>query len=162
MDGAFRENPYQETPFLRGVFVSSGRQSGMARSGVLGSLASFKDREWRLPDTGRGLFLHDLFGTILPKERGMFRLIDEYLSWRTATRNLGLAAWLLVLLAGVGLSSLAYVQIRGAMEPVQTAFPRAPKLGTDLSIRITSYNVCYTKLLRPCSPSTSSPLSWRA
>ncbi len=126
VDGAFSENPYQETPYLRGVFVSSGRQSGMARSGVLGGLDSFKGKEWRLPDTGRGLFLHDLFATILPRERGLFRLIDEYLSWRTATRTMGLAAWLLALLACVGLSSLAYVQVKGAMEPVRTAFPRAP------------------------------------
>ena len=133
VEGAFHENPYQETPFLRGLFVSSGRQSGMARSGVLGNLESFKDKEWRLPDTGRGLFLHDIFSTILPKERGLFRRIDEYLSWRTATRNLGLTAWLLVLLAGVGLSSLAYVQIKDAVVQVREAFPRSPRLGVELT-----------------------------
>jgi type VI secretion system protein ImpL len=133
VEGAFHENPYQETPFLRGLFVSSGRQSGMARSGVLGGLESFKDKEWRLPDTGRGLFLHDIFSTILPRERGLFKRIDEYLSWRTATRNLGLAAWLLVLLAGVGLSSLAYVQIRDAVDQVHAAFPKAPRLGLELT-----------------------------
>ncbi len=132
IEGAFCENPYQETPFLRGLFVSSGRQSGMTRSGVLGALESLKGKEWRLPDTGRGLFLHDFFSTILPRERGLFRHIDEYITWRTATRGLGLLAWLLAMLAVVGLSSMAYVKTRRAMDPVYAAFPKAPALGLGL------------------------------
>lgn len=146
VDGAFSENPYQETPFLRGLFVSSGRQAGMARSGVLQGLDSLKDKEWRLPDTGRGLFLHDFFAAILPKDRGMFRLIDEYVSWRSATRNVGLAAWLLVLLGAVGLSSLAYVQVRGALEPVQTAFPRAPHLGAGTAMDMVQLGLLRDKI----------------
>lgn len=132
VEGAFSENPYQETPFLRGFFISSGRQSGMTRSSVLGSLESFQNKEWQLPDTGRGLFLHDFFSTILPRDRGLFRHIDEYLSWRLATRSLGLLAWLLAMLAVIGLSSMAFVKIRGAMEPVRTAFPQTPRLGAGL------------------------------
>ncbi|MFH1019075.1 MAG: type VI secretion protein IcmF/TssM N-terminal domain-containing protein [Pseudomonadota bacterium] len=133
VDGAFRENPYQETPFLRGFFISSGRQSGLTRSGVLGSLESFKDRQWRLPDTGLGLFLHDFFAAILPKDRAGFRPLGEYLSWRTATMNLALGAWLLLLLTGIGLSSLSYVQIREAMQPVHASFAKAPVLGENLA-----------------------------
>lgn len=133
VDGAFRENPYQETPFLRGFFISSGRQSGLTRSGVLGSLESFKDCQWRLPDTGLGLFLHDFFAAILPKDRSGFRPLGEYLSWRTATLNLALGAWLLLLLTGLGLSSLSYVQIRDAMQPVHASFAKAPVLGENLA-----------------------------
>ncbi|MBI5520498.1 MAG: hypothetical protein HY916_10635 [Desulfovibrio sp.] len=132
VEGAFNENPYQETPFLRGIFISSGRQSGMTSSGVLSSLESLKGKQWRLPDTGRGLFLHDFFAAILPRERGLIRRIDEYLSWRTATRSLGLLAWMLAMLAVIGLSSMAFVRIRQAMEPVRTAFPATPRLGLGL------------------------------
>lgn len=133
VDGAFSENPYQETPFLRGLFISSGRQSGLARSGVLGSLESFKDRQWRLPDTIKGLFLHDFFDAILPKDRGGYRPLGEYLSWRKATGNLALAAWLLLLLTGIGLAGFAYVHVRQAMEPVYTSFHQPQQLGRDLA-----------------------------
>lgn len=147
IEGAFSENPYQETPYLRGFFISSGRQSGMTRSSVLGSLESLKDKQWRLPDTGRGLFLHDFFSTILPRERGLFRHIDEYLSWRTATRSLGLLAWMLTLLAVIGLSSLAFVKIRGAMEPVRTAFPETPRLGAGLEADLVHVGLLRDKIV---------------
>jgi type VI secretion system protein ImpL len=147
IEGAFSENPYQETPYLRGFFISSGRQSGMTRSSVLGSLESLKDKQWRLPDTGRGLFLHDFFSTILPRERGLFRHIDEYLSWRTATRSLGLLAWMLTLLAVIGLSSLAFVKVRGAMEPVRTAFPASPRLGAGLDADLVHLGLLRDKIV---------------
>jgi len=131
--GAFHENPYQETPFLRGFFISSGRQAGSVRSGVLGALASFKERQWRLPDTGLGLFLHDFFDAILPGDRAGFRPIGEYLSWRKATANLALAAWLLLLLTAIGLSGFAYRHVRQAIEPAHASFPQAPQLGARLA-----------------------------
>ncbi|TVR00701.1 MAG: hypothetical protein EA399_03155 [Desulfovibrionales bacterium] len=133
IEGAFHENPYQETPYFRGLFISSGRQSGLSRSGLLGGLETFKDRQWRLPDTGRGLFLHDFFAAILPKDRYGFRMLGEYLSWRRATTNLALGAWMLLLLTLIGLSSLSYVQIRKAMQPVYETFPQAPAMGADLA-----------------------------
>jgi type VI secretion system protein ImpL len=133
VDGAFHDNPYQETPFFRGLFISSGRQSGLTRSGVLGSLSSFKDRQWPLPETGLGLFLHDFFDVILPKDRAGYRPLVEYLSWRRATSNLALAAWLLLLVTGMGLSGLSYVHVRNAMQPVYASFDRAPQLGTSLA-----------------------------
>lgn len=132
ISGAFNENPYQETPYLRGIFISSGRQSGMTRSGVLGALDSLKDKAWRLPDTGRGLFLHDFFSTILPRDRGLISRLDEYLSWHRATRSLGLLAWMLCMAVVIGLTSMSYLRQREAMEPVRQSFPRTPKLGVGL------------------------------
>ncbi len=131
--GAFHDNPYQETPFLRGFFISSGRQAGSVRSGVLGALASFKERQWHLPDTGLGLFLHDFFDAILPGDRAAFRPLGEYLSWRKATTHLALAAWLLLLLTGIGLTGFAYRHVRQAMAPAHAAFPQAPQLGVRLA-----------------------------
>ncbi|MBI5550797.1 MAG: hypothetical protein HY911_04760 [Desulfobacterales bacterium] len=133
VDGAFNENPYQETPFFRGFFISSGRQSGLTRSGVLGSLESFKECRWRLPDTGLGLFLSDFFDAILPKDRAGHRPLGEYLSWRKATANLALGAWLLLLLTGIGLASFAYIHVRQAMQPVYASFGQTPVLGANLA-----------------------------
>lgn len=133
VNGAFHENPYQETPFFRGFFISSGRQSGLTRSGVLGSLESFKDRQWRLPDTGLGLFLHDFFDAILPKDRAGYRLLGEYLLWRKTTVRLALAAWLLLLLTVIGLTSFAYVNARQAMAPIYASYNRTPSLGASVA-----------------------------
>ncbi len=133
VEGAFHENPYQETPFFRGVFISSGRQSGLARTGVLGGLDSFKNRQWRLPDTGLGLFLQDFFDAILPKDRASHRPLGEYLSWRKATANLALAAWLLLLITGIGLAGFSYLHLRQVMQPMHAAFGQTPKLGANLS-----------------------------
>ncbi|MGD9971506.1 MAG: type VI secretion protein IcmF/TssM N-terminal domain-containing protein [Desulfatirhabdiaceae bacterium] len=133
VEGAFHESTYLETPFLRGVFFSSAQQSGLARTEILGELESFKNREWRLPNTMDGLFLHDFFDLILPVDRNKFKQLKEYLSWRKATFNLGLAAWLLLLLAGVGLTSFSYFKIRQSMEPVYQVCSRAPDVGKNLA-----------------------------
>ena len=146
VQGAFHENPYQETPFFRGFFISSGRQSGLVNSCVLSSLESLKDRNWRLPETGRGLFLHDFFGTILPKDRSGFRPIREYLSWKKSTASLALGAWLLFLLTGIGLSSLSYVNIRQAMQPVYDSFPQTPEMGESLPQDIVTLGLMRDKI----------------
>jgi type VI secretion system protein ImpL len=72
MKGAFHVNPYQETPMLRGLFFSSGRQEGSPYSHFLNALGLIEDREV-LPGTSKGLFLHDFFARILPKERSRSR-----------------------------------------------------------------------------------------
>ncbi len=45
MKGAFQENPYQETPILRGLFFSSGRQEGSPYSHFLQALGLIEERE---------------------------------------------------------------------------------------------------------------------
>lgn len=138
VEGAFHENPYQETPFFRGVFISSGRQSGLTRSGVLGSLDSLKDCQWHLPDTGLGLFLQDFFDAILPRDRTGHRPLGEYLSWRRATANLALAAWLLLLITGIGLAGFSYLHLRQTLQPAYEAFHQAPQLGASLADDLTT------------------------
>ena len=69
--GAFQENPYQETPIVRGVYFSSGRQEGTPYSHFLNELGLIGEKEV-LPGTNRGLFLHDFFSTILPGDRKLF------------------------------------------------------------------------------------------
>ncbi len=40
MRGAFQENPYQETPILRGIYFSSGRQEGTPYSHFLSRIGT--------------------------------------------------------------------------------------------------------------------------
>ena len=96
--GAFQENPYQETPILRGLFYSSGRQEGSPYSHFLNALGLIGEREV-LPGTNKGLFLHDFFARILPRERTLFAPTLRAIEWSQLTRNLGLASWIAVALA---------------------------------------------------------------
>ncbi|MBI5657910.1 MAG: type VI secretion system protein ImpL, partial [Geobacter sp.] len=68
----FQENPYQETPLLRGIFFSSGRQEGTPFSHFLSALGLIHSRDV-LKGTNKGLFLHDFFARILPTDRNLFR-----------------------------------------------------------------------------------------
>ena len=109
MKGAFQENPYQETPILRGLFFSSGRQEGSPYSHFLQALGLIEEREV-LPGTSKGLFLHDVFAKILPKDRTLFAPTRRSLEWTRITRNLGLTSWIALGLAICGLLSFAFVK----------------------------------------------------
>ncbi|HEX9024198.1 MAG TPA: type VI secretion protein IcmF/TssM N-terminal domain-containing protein, partial [Geobacteraceae bacterium] len=106
---AFQENPYQETPILRGLYFSSGRQEGTPYSHFLKALGLISDKDV-LPGTTRGLFLHDFFAGILPRDRGLFSPTRRALEWQLITRNLGLASWVLVGLALSGFLSYSFVK----------------------------------------------------
>jgi type VI secretion system protein ImpL len=108
MQGMFQANPYQETPLLRGLFFSSGRQEGTPFSHFLKALGVIGEREV-LPGTSRGLFLHDFFAKILPQDRGLFAPTRRALEWRSLTRNLGLTSWVILGVALCGLLSFSFV-----------------------------------------------------
>jgi len=103
----FQENPYQETPTLRGLFLSSGRQEGTPYSHFLQALGLTSEREV-LPGTNKGLFLHDFFARILPKERSLLAPTRHSLELSRMTRNLGLISWLALMSAICGLLSFSF------------------------------------------------------
>ena len=90
--GAFQANPFQETPFLRGLFFSSGKQEGSPFSHFLKELGLIEEKEV-LPGTNKGLFLHDIFTKILPSDRGLFAPTQSFIEWRRMIKYLGLASW---------------------------------------------------------------------
>ncbi|WP_373500920.1 type VI secretion protein IcmF/TssM N-terminal domain-containing protein [Desulfococcus sp.] len=107
--GAFQENPYQETPVLRGLFFSSGRQEGTPYSHFLKSLGLIGESEV-LPGTDKGLFLYDFFSKILPRDRNLFTLTERTIQWSRLTRNLGLTSWIALCVALCGLLSFSFVK----------------------------------------------------
>jgi type VI secretion system protein ImpL len=106
---AFQENPYQDTPILRGLYFSSGRQEGTPYSHFLQAMGLIGEKEV-LPGTSKGLFLHDFFATILPRDKGLFAPTSRALEWQLITRNLGLASWILLGLTVAGLLSYSFVK----------------------------------------------------
>ncbi len=129
--GAFEENPYQETPIMRGIYFSSGRQEGTPYSHMLHGLGLIQKEEV-LPGTSRGLFLHDFFGKILPADRGLFAPTARRLRWQDVTRNMGLAAWIAVGIALCGLLSFAFVKNLSTLREVSQEFSKPPTMTGEL------------------------------
>lgn len=125
-NGAFEDNPYLELPLFRGVFFSSGEQTGEQTSELLSGFSSLKGVKRKMPVTTHGLFLHDFFSKILPQDRHLFTPILEFLKWKLLTRNLGMGAWLLIMFFVTGLFSLSYIGNERAMNDVFVAFPKKP------------------------------------
>ncbi len=146
MNGAFKENPYQETPILRGLFFSSGRQEGSPYSHFLNALGLIGEKEV-LPGTNKGLFLHDLFAKIFPKDRGLFAPTKRALQWRLLTRNLGLTAWVILIVALCGLLSFSFVKNLKVIRDAGDEFAKPPVLkGEILSDLVTMDRFCQSIL----------------
>jgi len=131
MKGAFQENPYQETPILRGLFFSSGRQEGTPFSHFLKALGLIGEREV-LPGTSRGLFLHNFLARILPQDRGLFAPTRRALEWRSLTRNLGLTSWIILGVALCGLLSFSFAYNLKLLREVSFAAKLPPVRGEIL------------------------------
>jgi type VI secretion system protein ImpL len=132
MRGAFHENPYQETPILRGIYFSSGRQEGTPYSHFLSAMGLIGEKDV-LPGTNRGLFLHDFFSRILPADRGLFAPTQKTLEWSRLTRSIGLTAWVAVMIAVCGLLSFSFVKNLKTLRDVSNQFSKPPVLQGELT-----------------------------
>ncbi|MFQ5484531.1 MAG: type VI secretion protein IcmF/TssM N-terminal domain-containing protein, partial [Desulfobacterales bacterium] len=129
--GAFQENPYQETPLLRGLFFSSGRQEGTPYSHFLKTSGLIGESEV-LPGTSKGLFLHDFFSKILPKDRHLFAPTMRTLQWSRLTKNIGLTAWVTIAVAICGLLSFSFVKNLKILRDIPLEFSKPPALQGDI------------------------------
>ncbi len=145
--GAFEDNPYQELPLFRGMFFSSGEQTGEQSSEFISGLSSLKNVEKKLPKTARGLFLHDFFSKILPRDRNLFTPILEFLKWKLLTRNMGMGVWLLILFFLSGLFSLSYIANQRAMNDLFVAFPEKPVFSEKVDEKIVQIDGFRKKIL---------------
>ena len=121
--GIFQENPYQESPIFRGIFFSSGRQEGTPYSHFLKNLGLIGENEV-LPGTNKGLFLHDFFSKLMPKDRGMFTITQQAFEWRKLTRNMGFASLFAIVVAVCGLLSFSFVKNLTALNEVVAVFSK--------------------------------------
>jgi type VI secretion system protein ImpL len=127
----FLENPYQETPVLRGIFFSSGRQEGTPYSHFLNALGVISDKEV-LPGTNKGLFLHDFFATILPRDKSLIAPTKRAVQWSALTRNIGLTAWVVLCIAACGILSFSFVKNLGAVRGIPREFVKPVVLRHDI------------------------------
>ncbi len=147
MKGAFQENPYQETPVLRGLFFSSGRQEGTPYSHFLNTLGLIGEKEV-LPGTSKGLFLHDFFSKILPGDRGLFAPTSRAVQWQTFTRNLGLVSWVVIAVAICGLLSFSFVKNLKTLRGASHEFAAQPALQGRFMPDLVSMNLFNNAILK--------------
>ncbi|MEI7639693.1 MAG: type VI secretion system protein, partial [Syntrophus sp. (in: bacteria)] len=117
----FEENPYQETPPLRGLYFSSARQDSQPTSELfdyMGQPALVSQSG----EPGRDLFLKDFFRSILPGDRTLFSPILEFIRWRRLTANTGLLAWLLICLSLCGFLTMSFIHNRMTIDKFHTDF----------------------------------------
>lgn len=113
-------NPYLEQPLLRGIFFASGRQAGTSVAGILSEvLRPAPDK----PAADRGLFLHDFFGSILPRDRGTFLPTQIVNRWNQVTRNLAWVSWFAVNIAVVSFLLLSYAATKSTLNQIESSFP---------------------------------------
>jgi type VI secretion system protein ImpL len=121
-------NPYLEQPLFRGLFFSSGRQTGSPMPGMLENLLKPKPAH----ATGeKGFFLHDFFGAILPRDRGTFLATQIVNRWRQVTRNLAWVVWFAVVMAFMAFVLVSYAAVQNSLRQIEAAFPRPTADGTQ-------------------------------
>lgn len=119
----FGENPYLEHPYLRGLFLTSGRQEASLPSRLSVLMASESESNKPAITGQKGLFIHDVFARILPKERYVFlsgRIVSR---WRTVTRNMALFSWLLVCFAFAVFLLVSYQTTASTIDRIHSQIP---------------------------------------
>lgn len=109
----FRQNPFQETPFFRGLFFTSGRQEGNPFSRLSRALGF---DGWVHPSEAgrmvRGFFLRDLFSVILPQDRPLTRRTSSWRERYRLAQVAGLVATVALSLLLSGLLTLSFTHNR--------------------------------------------------
>lgn len=144
---AFQENSYQDTPLFRGIFFSSGKQEGTPFSKLLGGLGLISEQEV-LPGTSRGLFLHDFFDRVLPMDRALFAPTSRSVEWQIITRNLGVAAWVLIWVALSGILSYSFVKNMAIVRDATGVMAKSPQLKGSFSMDLDSMDQFRQMVLR--------------
>lgn len=114
-------NPYLEQPLLRGIFLSSGRQTGTAFPGLLSDMLGQSPA--MLP-SDKGIFLKDFFGRVLPQDRGLYMPTVIVNRWRQVTRNLALVCWLMFMAACMVFLLVSYAALKETLNDIQAAYPK--------------------------------------
>ena len=113
------DSSYLEQPLLRGIFFSSGTQSGEVLPSQLGDLIQGQKNR---TETNKGYFLRDFFGIILPFDRYYYlptKLINQ---WRRIHRNIGLVSWALLNITLLIFISASYITTENSIKAISASY----------------------------------------
>ncbi len=127
--GAFKENPFQELPFLRGIYFCSGRQEGHPVNSEANGLGRISTPE--LPGTGNGFFLHDFFAKILPSDRSLYSMTRTARQWNRLTHNLWLTAFVTIVMVCCILLTYSWNENKAMINLVSPAYKKTVLFDDD-------------------------------
>ncbi len=107
MTTLFADTKFEESPILRGLYFSSGKQEGMAYSHFLKTMGLISNQDV-MQEESRGIFLHDFFAKILPYDRKLFAPTQSAINRFVIARNIGLTGWAAFILFLCGLLSFSF------------------------------------------------------
>lgn len=122
LKAALGHNPYLEDPFLRGLFLTSARQEKPLASLLGQMLAPVTEADEALAKP-KGLFIHDIFSRILPRERDSALPGQIVSRWRRVTANMALVSWVSLCLAAVIFLLLSYQSTSATIKRFAAAIP---------------------------------------
>lgn len=134
---AFGEDPYTETPLLRGLFFSSAAQGGGVSSYVLKD-TNLPDQTVMLMVKEQSLFLQDVFGRVIPQDRWLHQRLGRALQWERQAYRLGLAAWFLIAVGITGVLTASFLRSMNTVSDLQTAYRSVPELTGRLPQDVTT------------------------
>lgn len=118
--GVFQENPYQETPTMRGLFFSSGQQNGIEYSQFLDKMGFEKSRHNDI-SSQQGYFLNNFFSKVLPADRYFFSSVTRRKIRKNRFMMAGLISWICILLSLSGFLSYAFQKNYSALSGISQA-----------------------------------------
>lgn len=99
---SFDNCTYHEKVILRGMYISSALQTGNETSLFASQFVKPSENVER----SHGMFLRNVFKEILPRDRGLYQPVLEFLKWRTLSSNLALMSVAILSIAFIGFLSL--------------------------------------------------------
>ena len=133
-EGAFQDTPYLDNPLIRGVYLSSAEQDDADFPDFL----EVGDTKESKGGKTEGLFLKDLLGRLIPQDRYLVSPLGLLRRWYLATRNIGVASWI-VFIIGTGLFlSLNFARQIDAVAMMKEHRPTNAVLEGDFSADLTT------------------------
>ncbi|MGD8833483.1 MAG: type VI secretion protein IcmF/TssM N-terminal domain-containing protein [Desulfobacteraceae bacterium] len=128
-NGAFKDNPFQELPFLRGIYFGSGCQTGRPVNSLADSLGKMGSHE--LAGTQDGYFLYDFFAKILPSDRSLYSMTTTARQWHRLTHNLWLTGFVTIVLVFCILATYSWNANRAIVNSVSPKYKKAVLFNDD-------------------------------
>lgn len=121
--GAFKDNPFQELPPVRGIYFCSAQQSGRPVVSRMSAICPLGGQE--LPGTGHGFFLHDFFARIMPADRFLYAPTRSAKEWSRITGNLWLTAYVTLVLICCIFLTHSWNENKSAINAVSPQYKKA-------------------------------------
>lgn len=100
---AFDNTTYNEEVILRGIYLTSALQKGNTISPFLSEKVKSEDSHRKFD--ARGLFIKQLFTTVMPRDRLLYEPINSFSRWRNIAANLSILSVGIITLLTIGFFS---------------------------------------------------------